>query len=104
MLEAICAVDQAMASRGKVVRLTHLVVVWGMLDRHLRLLELLANLGRPLCASARDVGNAATHRLHSLLTRASTYRPHMLVRSWFVDSSSAVGEEVHSLCLPTAAT
>ena len=51
ILGAICSVYQTVISRGEVVALAYVAVVIGCLvDGHMRLLELLADLGWPLGA------------------------------------------------------
>lgn len=48
MVASVCAVHEPIIARGKVVALADSFVVWRFVDGHLRLLQLLAHLGRPL--------------------------------------------------------
>lgn len=51
MVGTVCSVYEAVIARCEVVALAYVVVVWSVFDWHLRLFELLADLGRPLRAS-----------------------------------------------------
>jgi hypothetical protein len=74
MFGTVCSVYEAMVAWGEIVTLSHLVVGGRIVDWHLRVLQLPAHFRGPL----RAVSHVMYKRWLRMLTKARTYRPHML--------------------------